>query len=91
MPHFMIVLIPYINLLNLFLINNCLLLKNMEPLKEMSVFEMYISALNGLNPKRAAFIEYYLCFFFIIIYLFQRKSQSVHEFRQPPPSALSVL
>ena len=33
MPHFMIVLIPYINLLNLSWIINCLFLRNMEPLK----------------------------------------------------------
>ena len=32
MPHFMIVLIPYINLLNLFLRIKCLFLRNMEPL-----------------------------------------------------------
>ena len=33
MPHFMIVLIPYINLLNLSWIIKCLFLRNMEPLK----------------------------------------------------------
>ena len=32
MPHFMIVLIPYINLLNLSWIVKCLFLRNMEPL-----------------------------------------------------------
>ena len=32
MPHFMIVLIPYINLLNLSWIMKCLFLRNMEPL-----------------------------------------------------------
>ena len=31
MPHFMIVLIPYINLLNLSWIIKCLFLRNMEP------------------------------------------------------------
>ena len=33
MPHFMIVLIPYIYLLNLFLDKQCLFLRVMEPLK----------------------------------------------------------
>ena len=33
MPHFMIIFIPYINLLNLSWIKKCLFLKNMEPLK----------------------------------------------------------
>ena len=32
MPHFMIVLIPYINILNLSWIKNVLFLRNMEPL-----------------------------------------------------------
>ena len=32
MPHFTIVLIPYITSLNLFLVENCLFLGNMEPL-----------------------------------------------------------
>ena len=35
MPHFMIVLIPYINLLNLFWIIKCIFSRNMEPLKEV--------------------------------------------------------
>ena len=33
MPHFMIVLIPYINLFNLSWIKKCLFLRTMEPLK----------------------------------------------------------
>ena len=33
MQHFMIVLVPYINLLNLSWIIKCLFLRNMEPLK----------------------------------------------------------
>ena len=37
MPHFMIVLIPHIHLLNLFWIIKCLFLRNMEPLT--SLFE----------------------------------------------------
>ena len=36
MPHFVIVLIPYINLLNLPWIIKCLFLRNMEPLKVIS-------------------------------------------------------
>ena len=35
MPHFMIILIPYINLLNFFLDKKCLFLKNMEPLNNV--------------------------------------------------------
>ena len=38
MPHFMIVLIPYINLLNLSWIIKCLFLSNMEPLKISKFF-----------------------------------------------------
>ena len=38
MPYFMIVFIPYINLLNLYLIVKCLFLRNMEPLKNCDDF-----------------------------------------------------
>ena len=38
MPHFMIVSIPYINLLNLSWIIKCLFLRNMESLKHQAKF-----------------------------------------------------
>ena len=37
LPHFMIVLIPYINLLNLYSIIKCLFLRNMEPLIDIKL------------------------------------------------------
>ena len=37
MPHFMLVLMLYINLFNLFWIKKCLNLRNMEPIKQVYV------------------------------------------------------
>ena len=47
MPHFMIVLIPYINSLNLSWIIKCLFLRNMEPLRILILyFENWASCLH---------------------------------------------
>ena len=44
MPHFMIVLIPYINLLNLSWIKKCLFLRNMESLRQRIKQQQKINA-----------------------------------------------
>ena len=46
MPHFMIVLILYINLSKLFLDKKCLFLRNMELLRLLAIYSIY-----GKCPK----------------------------------------
>ena len=57
MPHFMIVLIPYINLLNFSWIIKCLFLRNMEPLslRKIGFFRGDTSRLKGIYSKRKEF------------------------------------
>ena len=64
------------------------------------LFAMQMSALNRLNPKGLSlsstvygfffiYVFFFVCFCFVLfcfVFLFQRKSQSVQEFRQPPLS-----
>ena len=42
MPHFMTILILYINLLNLSWIKKCLFLRNMEPLNEIATLNVSV-------------------------------------------------
>ena len=55
MPHFMIVSIPYINLLNISWTIKCLLLRNMEPLKLLKEFAIYSLFLVLLLLKGTAY------------------------------------
>ena len=66
MPHFMIVLILYINLLNLSWIIKCVFLMNMEPLRYvyaphcilLSVFGRLCSAIVGLSGYLLYYFTY---------------------------------
>ena len=60
MPHFMIVLIPYINILNLSWIIKCLFLRNMEPLTER-----FMAA-----PLLKLFLSFFFFFFLLLLFFF---------------------
>ena len=52
MPHFMIVLMPYVNLLNLSWIIKCPFLRNMEPLPYLCLVSHKKPLANSVDPDQ---------------------------------------
>ena len=57
MPHFMIVLIPYINLLNIFLKIKCLFLRTKEPLTSSLVVKMCTVLVSTISTSQVFLLK----------------------------------
>ena len=68
--YFMIILIPYISLLNLFWTIKCLLLRNIEPLSSSSLSTSIISFLVCLQYHRRDRCCLFVCFFVFFLFFF---------------------